>query len=56
MGDLIYVVIVIAFFALAAGLVRGCDLIVGPDHETVAADRGNPKVTDAADSSAGVGR
>jgi hypothetical protein len=30
-GDLIFIAIVIAFFALAAGFVKLCDRIIGPD-------------------------
>lgn len=31
MAELIFLVIVVAFFALAAALVVGCDRILGPD-------------------------
>jgi len=31
MEDLIYIVVVLAFFALAALFVVGCDRIIGPD-------------------------
>lgn len=31
MQDVIYVIITVAFFALAAGFVRICDRIIGPD-------------------------
>jgi hypothetical protein len=34
MRDVVYVALTIAFFALAALLVRGCDRIVGPDPST----------------------
>ena len=33
MGDLLFVVIIVAFFVLAAGFVRICDRIIGPDLE-----------------------
>ena len=31
MADILYVVVAVAFFALAAGFVRVCDHIIGPD-------------------------
>jgi hypothetical protein len=31
-GDVIYPLIVVAFFAVAAALVRGCERIIGPDE------------------------
>ncbi len=31
MSDLIYLALVVAFFALAAGLVRACEHIIGDD-------------------------
>ena len=31
MADLLYVAVTVAFFALAAGFVRVCDHIIGPD-------------------------
>ena len=33
MSDLIYLVVTLAFFALATGFVHVCDRIVGRDHE-----------------------
>lgn len=33
MGDLLFVAITIAFFALAAGYVVLCDRIIGPDSD-----------------------
>lgn len=36
MSDLIFVVVMIAFFALAALFVKGCDIIIGPDEEALA--------------------
>jgi hypothetical protein len=32
MADLIYVLIVAAFFGLAAGFVKACEIIIGPDE------------------------
>jgi hypothetical protein len=34
MADLIFVAVTIAFFALAVGLVKVCDHIIGPDDES----------------------
>ena len=31
MGDLLFVVVTVAFFALAVAYVKGCERIVGPD-------------------------
>lgn len=31
MGDLVFIAVTVAFFALAAGLVKVCDHIIGPD-------------------------
>ena len=31
MGDLLFVAVVMAFFALAVAYVKGCECIVGPD-------------------------
>jgi hypothetical protein len=42
MADLVVVVGVVAFFAIAVGLVRGCDRIIGPDPEP---QRTTPDVT-----------
>ena len=33
MRDVLFVLVVIAFFALAALFVRACDALVGPDEE-----------------------
>jgi hypothetical protein len=35
MEDLLYVAVVVVFFALMAGLVWACDKIVGPDDEVL---------------------
>lgn len=31
MGDLLFVAVVVAFFAVTVAYVKGCELIVGPD-------------------------
>jgi hypothetical protein len=31
--DVVFILVVFAFFALAAGFVRACEAIVGPGHE-----------------------
>ena len=33
MADLLFIAITIAFFALAAGFVKVCDHIIGPDSD-----------------------
>ena len=33
MRDVMYVVVTVAFFALCTGLVRACDLLLGPDED-----------------------
>jgi hypothetical protein len=38
MADVLFVAVLVAFFAVAVGLVRACDRIIGPE-ETVATDR-----------------
>jgi hypothetical protein len=35
MADLLFIVMMIAFFALAVGLVRICDRIIGADEDVV---------------------
>jgi hypothetical protein len=43
MLDLVYVAVVVAFFAVAGGYVVACDRIIGPEPEgLVAADGGSP--------------
>ena len=44
MADLLYVAVTVAFFALAAGFVRMCDHVIGPDPLPVseADDRARP--------------
>ena len=34
MADLVFIAIVVAFFALCVGYVRVCDRIIGPDQST----------------------
>ena len=36
MSDLIFLAIVVAFFAVAVGLMRACESIIGPDEPTTA--------------------
>jgi hypothetical protein len=43
MGDLIYVAIIVAFFAVAALFVVACDYIIGPDE---AGDVSSPAAAD----------
>lgn len=38
MTDLLFIAMTIAFFALAAGFVRVCDRIIGPDDEVLPAE------------------
>lgn len=38
MSDLLYLVLVVAFFAAAAGLVSVCERIIGPDEPTPATE------------------
>jgi hypothetical protein len=45
MQDLMYVAIVVVFFALMLALVRGCDRIVGSDEEALG-DAGTPDAPD----------
>jgi hypothetical protein len=37
MADVWVVLLIVAFFALCVGLVRGCDRIIGPDDAELAA-------------------
>jgi hypothetical protein len=34
MGDVVFLAVMVAFFALALALVRACDRIIGPETET----------------------
>lgn len=47
MSDLIYVALVVAFFAVAAALVRACEHIIGPDEPATASS--SPVAGSAAD-------
>jgi len=38
MGDLLYPLIIVGFFALVALLVRACDLLVGPNADDPPSD------------------
>ena len=40
--DLIFIAILAAFFALALGLVRACERIIGPDVESTRVDADSP--------------
>jgi hypothetical protein len=35
MADLLFIALMIVFFALAVLLVRACDLIIGPDEDVI---------------------
>jgi hypothetical protein len=34
MADVIFIAVIVAFFAVAAAYVKGCERILGPDTET----------------------
>ena len=38
MGDVVYLLLIAAFFALAALFVKACEAIIGPDELAVPAD------------------
>jgi hypothetical protein len=38
MSDLIYLAVIVGFFAVAFGLVRACEYIIGPDTTAPATD------------------
>jgi len=42
MSDIVYVAIIIAFFALAALFVKACDRIIGSDEESEATRTSTP--------------
>ena len=46
MSDIIYVAVIVAFFALAALFVRACDRIIGPDETATVVSAGAPNVAD----------
>ena len=35
MADVVFIAVMVAFFALALAFVRACDRIIGPETETV---------------------
>jgi len=39
MGDVVFLAVVVAFFAAAVGLVHACDRIIGPDHGAEAGEQ-----------------
>jgi hypothetical protein len=45
MADLVYSLIIVAFFALAAVFVKACEAIIGPDEQAfpVAGDETEPE-------------
>jgi hypothetical protein len=43
MADVIYLLVVAAFFALAALFVKACDIILGPDETAAAAGVEEPE-------------
>ena len=38
MGDLIFLIIVLVFFAVTVAFVKACDSIIGPDPDVTSAD------------------
>jgi hypothetical protein len=43
MADVVYLLVFVAFFALAALFVRACEAIIGPDEQTVPERRSAPE-------------
>jgi hypothetical protein len=43
MADVLYLLIVAAFFALAAAFVRACEIIIGPDELAAPATAEQPE-------------
>ncbi|MEZ5137516.1 MAG: hypothetical protein R2702_04950 [Acidimicrobiales bacterium] len=43
MSDLIFVALVIAFFAVAAALVRACEHLIGPDGPAATPETTSPR-------------
>ncbi|HEV7863979.1 MAG TPA: hypothetical protein VGR20_14805 [Acidimicrobiia bacterium] len=35
MADVLYLLLLVAFFALAAGFVKACEVIIGPDEQAL---------------------
>ena len=48
MADLVFIVIIVAFFGLAVLLVRACDRIIGVDNEAKTAPKQSHPVEDVA--------
>jgi hypothetical protein len=46
MADLVFVAVMVAFFALALALVRACERIIGPDELAVVDDDRAPATVD----------
>ena len=46
MGDLVFILITVAFFALCVGYVRVCDRIIGPDPRVERTDEPAAATTD----------
>lgn len=52
MSDLLYLALVVGFFAVAASLVRACEHLIGPAEPDVASPTGSsPASVDAAEAS-----
>ena len=49
MADIIYVTVTVAFFALAAGFVRVCDRIIGPDPAPTSEPAGTDRPIETGD-------
>ena len=45
MGDLLFVAVVVAFFALTLAYVKGCERIVGPDTPLPEGEASTPQAT-----------
>ena len=48
MADVLFIVIVVAFFALCVGYVRVCDRIIGPDAPEVSTAEAAPEEAEVA--------
>ncbi len=48
MGDLLFVAIVIGFFAICVAYVKACDHIIGPDPDLTDVERGPGSATSEA--------
>ena len=40
MADVVYLLVIVSFFALAAVFVKACEAIIGPDEQAVPAGTG----------------